>query len=69
MVAVVDVREVEDLELDEVSAEPIHWQPTEFSWLNICINRKKEGRGSGLFSSGLSGTAQAGRLFAILGPS
>ena len=70
MAAVIDVREVEDLELDHVSAEPIHWQPTEFfSWHNISINRKTEGPGSGSFSSGLSGTAEAGRLFAILGPS
>jgi hypothetical protein len=69
MAAVVDVREVEDLELYDVSAEPIHGQPTEFSWHNISINRKTEGRGSGSFSTGLSGTAEAGRLFAILGPS
>ncbi|KAM0710586.1 hypothetical protein Q7P35_002258 [Cladosporium inversicolor] len=69
MAAVFDVREVEDLELDDVSAEPIHRQPTEFSWLNIGINRKTEERGSGISLVGLSGTAQAGRLFAILGPS
>ena len=68
MAAVVNVRE-EDLELDDVSAEPIHGQPTEFSWHNISVDRKTDGRKSGLFSSGLSGTAEAGRLFAILGPS
>jgi len=69
MAAFVDIREGETLELDEVNVEPIRVQPTKFSWHNISINPKLEGRGSGIFSSGLSGTAQAGRLFAILGPS
>lgn len=69
MAAVIDVTETEDLELGDLSAEPIHRQPTEFSWHTIAVNRRREGQENGSASNGLSGTAGAGRLFAIMGPS
>lgn len=67
--AVIGVTEMEDLELEDLSAEPIHRQPTEFSWHNIAVDRRGEGQESGPSSNGLSGIAGAGRLFAIMGPS
>lgn len=69
MAAVVNVSKNDTLELGGVSAEPIHQQPTEFSWHNISTDHRADGRESEFSSSGLSGTAEAGRLFAILGPS
>lgn len=69
MAAVIAVTETEDIELGDLSAEPIHRQPTEFSWHDIAVNHRGEGQESGSASNGLSGTAGAGRLFAIMGPS
>jgi hypothetical protein len=69
MTAVVNVTELEDVELGDVSIEPLHQQPIEFSWHNITVGRKGRREESRSVPNGLSGVARAGRLLAIMGPS
>lgn len=68
MDAPVNVMDTKDVELGDFGTEPIHQQPTEFSWHNITVGRKEEGSGYRSVLKGLSGVARAGRLFAIMGP-
>jgi hypothetical protein len=44
MTAVVNVTEWEDVELGDVSIEPLHQQPIEFSWHNLSGNLRKIAR-------------------------